>query len=908
MSLKSRFFKKSWQLSNDDKRLAAVREDEDPELLSALPDLAARDPSPAVRLAALQRINSEPFWLDARLRESDPDILSHADRFLLRVVTVPDPAADEVAPEQEAQLQAARQQWLERIESTEMLRALAVDAHQVALRKQALARIHAQGFLGDCYAREPDAELAAGLLQRINQTSTLERLHHHLKKSSKHKAQAVQARLQAIRSAQGHYDAELASAERLVDQAEALARGKHLDEREAKLDELRAAWSELENVQDTLHARFAGALSIIEAAMAREVVAGASVDGAAEETPGIASPMGPIADAIRARLRHPSKAVQPQKLLAEWDRGWNSLKQVTAADEEVKADVLPFLKELQDQVQRQLEGSRKSEAEAASGAQAEPVDQAAFNDDLDQLSRLLEAGELAQANERWRTLRKTLKSIPARQRPSAVSGRLQRLEGRLKELRDYQHWSHNKQRDELIERVEALPGSGQHPDAITAALKEARAEWQRLEKLEILPGDKRKFAAPGGQWRRFQDACSAAFDLARPYFEKRQSVQEETLSELERFIESGLEKAADESAASKDLTPIMRSARQAIRRLDELPPKARGAAAGKLRELMNRISERLDRAFEKVEAEKRRLIDQAKRLGDEPELKSAIDRAKGLQADWKKAGQGRRRTDQTLWKEFRAQIDPLFERLDGERKEREQAHQAVFKEIEGLCARAEALSELDDEELMDAGNRMQEISDGIAALHPKPQGLVKRFERARTRFGDRQSEIRKKREAQATEQLQDAVLAVQAAFARRLEGQGFDSTLDKEDLAARPDFLPDALKDTLQRLEDEAMTDDRLRALSQTHLESARQVAVELEFLSGLDSPKEEQRRRMDFQVRRLADRMSQGGQKPDLGSELAELESRWFGSLPLPPDEFDAIAARVDRARSVVKQMMGIA
>ena len=52
------------------------------------------------------------------------------------------------------------------------------------------------------------------------------------------------------------------------------------------------------------------------------------------------------------------------------------------------------------------------------------------------------------------------------------------MEGRLKEMRNWQHWSNNQLRDELITQIEALPASGQHPDAITAAL--AKGDEVRL--------------------------------------------------------------------------------------------------------------------------------------------------------------------------------------------------------------------------------------------------------------------------------------------------------------------------------------------------------------------------------------------------------------------------------------------
>jgi len=898
MSLKSRFFKKTWQHSNPEKRLAAVRDEHDPELLAALPQLAEHDSEASVRRAALHRINTEPFWLDARLRETDPEILKDADRFLMRAV----------ASEQAADLERERLQWLERIESSEAVRTLALKAKETSLRQRALERIQSQGFLGDCYVSESDSALADSVLERLDQISTLERLHRTLRKSNKSKAKAVLARMQAVQSEQGTFDVDQDNAERLVHQAETLARGEHLEQRDAMLIELRQAWEGLERAPESLETRFNSALSIVEAAIAKPAPESNDKSLApgyvAVEATDAVSKMQAVAEKIREQLRQKEKGLKPQKLLAEWDRAWNDLGQIQPADGDVKNDMLPILRELQAQVQRQGGSASASSKASDEARRSEPrADIAAFDTTMDELAQSLEAGEIAQANEQRNRIRGQLQSLPVKQRPKEISGRLQRLEGRLKEMRDYQHWSHNSQRDELIARVESLPESGQHPDAISAALKEARTEWQRLEKLEVLPGDKRKFAAPAGQWRRFQDACSAAFETAKPFFEKRQTVQEKTLGRLEAFVESGLRLVEDESANPKSILQFMRKARQAIRRLDDLPPKSRGHAAGQLRGLMDSISTRLDSEFEQVELKKRRLITEATALSQEDDLKVAIDRAKGLQADWKRAGQGRRKIDQKLWKEFRAAIDPLFEQLDGRRKAREEADQAVIQEIETLCEQAETLAKLPDEELLKSGGRMQGLREALDSLHPKPPALIKRLDQAEREFSDRRTAIRKAQEEQSAQALAERIELLQDAFANRLAGRAVDAEALRKD----SEQLPEGLTEAVDLVIDESNDSDKLRSRATANLESALQIAVEFEFLSGLDSPPEEKGRRMDHQVQRLAAKMSERSGQQDLGSELAALESRWYRSLPLPMDHFDALRARIEKCQAVVRQMMGI-
>jgi len=891
MNLKSRLFKKPWQHKDPNNRAAAVRESDDQELTDALPELAQHDPDPGVRLAALERLDTEPFWLDARLRESDQAIRAAADRQLSR----------RVCEHPGGQLLSTRLEWFAGIEEVELLRRLARSAQDPELRRSALDRIQSQGFLGDCYATEPDSEIAASLLARLTQTSTLERLHEKLRKSSKKKAQAVQARLTELSDASGESNADERKARALVDRAENLVRGKTGSERAEQLAEIKREWADIDNMPDTLLRRFQGACAIVEAGLNRPAP---TVEDAPEPDQDSlqaepAAALVETAEQIRARLRQARKSLEPQELLGLWDRAWNQLPTAGPAEHNLKEEMLPILRELQAQINlstRPQAPARKSPPEA------DAVD---FDGLLDSVSKDLEEGHMASAQERIKQVRSKLKRHSGKGRPTAVTGRLQRLEGRLKEMRDYQHWSHNAQRDQLIDQVEALAGSGQHPDAISATLKTVRAEWQRLEKLELLPGDKRQHAAPAGQWRRFQGACKQAFETAKPFFEKRQEVQQESLELLGRFVESGLEAAEQEPADPARLTPIMRKARQAIRRLDELPPRERGAAAGSLRGLMDKISSRLDEAFEKVELSKRRLINEARALSHESDLKAAIDKAKSLQAEWQRLGSGRRKVDQALWREFREPIDPLFEKLDGERKQRQEVNREQVAELEDLCQQAEALAQLEEDELLEAGGRMQGLLDDWLVRSERPARLVQRFESAQQRFDQRRAEIQSKRRESEARALGELADRVQDLFEQRLSSP--------ESVQERPEWLDDprlaslpALQSAAARVADPEQSQESLATLAQSNAEQARQVVVEIEFLAGMESPAEERQRRMDYQVKRLAARLAERSAQPDLASELSALIERWHGSLPHPVDEHPDLARRFEKCQTVLQKMTG--
>lgn len=898
MNLRSKLFKKPWQTGEPEARAAAVLDAQDPELKDELPRLAQHDEAAPVRLAALKRLNSEPFWLDARLRESDKEIIAAADLYLSR----------ELFRTERSDLQSARLEWLALISDAELLRRCAAEAPALALRRAAIARITAQGFLGDCYIRESNEGLAGEILERIDQPSTLERVAQAAKRSSKRRAQAAAERLEQLQVESGHAIPGKTASERLVRDAEALARGALSGDRASARTSLQERWDAIPDHPENLTRRFEGAMRIVDGSLnraSREPEPAVTSAPALDPEPGLApvdAQLAASADYIRCAIRSGTD-IKPADLLAHWDRAWNQLESVTDSDLGLKQELLPLLHELQALVLMQAEQPGQAPQPTTEPPRADPrID---FGPQLDAIAATLEAGDIAKAHEQIHSVRRDYDKLPAKRRPHADGGRLQRMEGRLKEMRDWQRWSNNQAREELIASVEQLATSGQHPDAITAALKKARGEWQHLEALEVLPGDKRRFAAPPGHWRKFQAACKAAFESAKPYFEKREQIQRDNLETLKAFVAAGRAAAADDTADSTTVLGFLRKARQAIRRMDDLPPKTRGASAASLRELMNQLSARLDQRFDAIEAVKRRLVAQARALSHEKDVKAAADKAKDLQNQWQKAGVGRRKIEQELWQAFREPIDPLFAQLKGEQDQRRQADREVTAELQALCEQIEALAKLPEEELDGARGRLTKLVDEWLQQDGRGGRLNKRFEQAERRFEQRLAGHRINLRERSRGEVLALAESIQSLWQQRCEGLEGDLA-DK--IARGQDSGPtmERLRGLAERIAAPDFNQPALEALAAANAESARQICVEMEFLSGLDTAPADQALRMDYQVQRLARRMSEREHQPDLATELTELQRRWYDSLPHPPEQHDALQQRFERARDVIEGMTG--
>jgi flagellin-specific chaperone FliS len=900
MSLKERLFGPAWESKDPAARRRAVLDENDPRLRQRLPEIASGDSDPEVRLAALQRLGDETAWLDASDADPEPRVREAADQALVRRVTS-EPAKVDAS---------ARADWLKRVSDPDVLRRIARGAKDTALRDSALARIASPGFLGDCVISEPDPALAERTLQRIEQASTLRRIADALRKGNKKRHRLVMQRLAELEHGRADHAATDELAMRLIERVEQIVRGGFSGDRATALDGIEREWRGLDLDDPALQRRFSGALRIARAALqprqprpheTAETVAKVdkqSGDDAltelVERARGLAA--SPDSDETAAAL---------DRMISKFDRRWNEIRKPGEADRRLR----DHFDALTGELQARLQAWRSARADRAAPQAASPSARSDSGEELDELSealdqadQALESGDIRVAHEAVQSARKRLDALPRKRQPGAARSRLGRMSARLKEMRDWQHWSNNKLRERLIERAGEIDAAQLHPDAVTARLKELRERWKELDELELLPGEKRRFAAPQGQWRRFQRACKDAFEAAKPYLEKRSEVRNESLQELRDFIRDAEAIAAGEASSLDQLIRYQRAARQAIRNLDSLPPPSRSQSASSLRKLMDSLSVALDRRFEAVEANKRRLVAEARKLAHATDRGDAIDRAKALQAEWKKAGRGRKKVEDRLWREFREPIDPLFEGLKQARDRQRQADHEYSQALEGLCSKAEQLARSDDPEA--ARGPLAGLEEEFAAFERVPGPLAQRFERALAAHRDRISEAQAERAERRIRDLRRLADRLQQAWQQIIDKGSADIDAPESEAYA-DDRSARNLAKRLASLAAAGAAVDGLQSEVKQATREARQVVIEMECLSGLETPEADRQQRMDFQVDRLSTRLGEGAPRPDLASERAELHKRWWESFPHDPDQHAELDKRFAAADRILTGMM---
>ncbi len=502
------------------------------------------------------------------------------------------------------------------------------------------------------------------------------------------------------------------------------------------------------------------------------------------------------------------------------------------------------------------------------------------------LSKHLDEGLAGVRDRRLGLARPALDAAKARiaEGISASAGqreKLRELEAGVAEMEHWQRWAGNKVRARLCDEVEAVIGSGLHPDAVANRIKQLQDEWTKVEASEPDHGEHATGIA-----KRFRAMCSKAMAPTREYFSQRHELRSAKATELaargERVEAALNESEVDFFALRKEVTDLLRE-------LDDVEPRDRSRLGKQLRALLDRVQAAREAHDQLATQGKRALIEKLRRdIGFASSQTAAIAACKQAQSQWKTLPRAARKTEDTLWAELRAVIDPVFDKA----REQQQAQQS---ELEAQAAARQAaldepdtLGKADADTLRQADSTLAELQarwDALRPVQPTDTGaetrgnrrqddgrparpprapvdpLQRRFEHALDRIRDAQRSLEQAREQRAVEALLQAVRSGEAS-----------------------DALSDADRRALQQARTAGAATDIVREL------------VALELAAGVDSPASDAGLRRELQMQRLAQRMT-GARDDDARQWLL----RWAGCATR------ADAAQAARAEQALRKLLGL-
>lgn len=899
MKLARFLFKPRWQSKDVATRRGAVAELSDAELIAALPTIARNDADAGVRLAALRRLNQYEAWRERSTGDADSSLRSVARAAYLAMLS--GNSADLPPLERRiAELDTLSGEEIER---------LVGQASDPALRTAALERATRPSLLADVAVSDADPKLRLVALSRINDLDALTRVAERARKTDKIVSRLARERAEAGRIAAGDSAAIEARARQLCERVDALLQ-RPRSERAEELAALDQAWATLAGKAPRQFAeRFESTRNFLrmdtdEAAQERSRLRAArarlerSLAGPDTETAELEATVAAVRAELAAnRLELPER--EPvEVLLVQLTQKLAQRAVLAASAAELAATAQAALTQEPERSEPNLEAlAAQARFEAAlERAQADKEKQReqhqALRRDLDALvialESELEAGDLAQAVATHARVTNLLEGLPAIARHDK---RLANAEARLAELKRWQRWSNNERRKQLCEAIEALPGLGLHPDAVATRVREARAEWQQLEVQEA----DRDARGSQGLGRRFQALCAQALKPAQGYFNKRDELRKSNQQEIEALLTAVESATGADAGADSDIGALSKQRRdvaEALRALDGVDPRERKTLAQRLKEVLTRLDARLDEQAAGVEAAKRRLIGEAERLASAADPAAAAREVRDLQTRWKAAGNGRRRTDEAQWKEFRGHCDAIFARLDGARREREEAETAARAQAEALLGELAQAAQLPVES---QPAQRRELEHRWSGLDVRDREQLRRWQQQLEALDAVQKDVQRQRREAV---FRDALARL--ALCEGVELGRMGAAAASQDWPAG-DGANTPLTQALQRRFQSAAGDgtgaspagDGSGAGNASAADAAgpaaagddarRELLVTLEFLGAVESPAADKARRMDLQVTRLSRRLS-GSAHTSPREELLVLLQRWVELGPLPP------------------------
>lgn len=477
------------------------------------------------------------------------------------------------------------------------------------------------------------------------------------------------------------------------------------------------------------------------------------------------------------------------------------------------------------------------------------------------LKKEIEQGQLKSANRLLRDASHLVKHLPIKT-ATGYQKQLRELTIQVNELRDWQGFVSTPKKEELCHEMEALVGAAVEPQTLSNKIRRLQDEWRALGEAD--KGRNKEL------WDRFSVAAEKAYEPCREYFEKLASVRQKNLADRQRIcdqLQLYLTQYDWANANWKAVNEVYETAKEEWRLYTPVERKEGKQIQDRFNGLLDQLRGKLQDEFNRNRIRREQLIERAEALA-QSDATDTIDQVKTLQKQWKDVGLVSRRDDARLWKRFRAACDSVFERRDQQRVAAQKEREQNVVHAEHLCEQIEQLAESDFQDLAAAQQEFQQLKQRFTDLGQLPRehqdALQKRFKAVCAHFQqgltNAQAQHRQEyfvelwRRAGVCDELEDTLLASTQGdlFGAAPEAEW---SSDRDVPAAAQAGLQARYEGAISRLQkaDKPIADELERNAGQLH-----DLCIRLEILAGVESPQEDQKRRMELQVNRLSSGLQQ--------------------------------------------------
>ena len=574
-------------------------------------------------------------------------------------------------------------------------------------------------------------------------------------------------------------------------------------------------------------------------------------------------------------LLDPVPFEQPEDQLQSWERVWESRKVTLArirkvkkfldeektneADPDLGAKLRELLSKCQDIV-RTCDGLKSNTLER-------------IDSNIASLDEMVAAGESKRADSISASIRNLIQRLPVKDQRNPSSALSKRYPA-MRELNRWKSFAQMPKRKELCERMERIAAEPLPPNEQVGQIKALREDWLRLgrpsSRLE------QKLA------EQFDASAERAFEPCSVQFQKEKDTRKSNLIHRKKICEQleSYDQSVDwDDPDWKSVASILSTARQAWR--DAYPvDRSKVQKIGKRwYDITKSIQERIDQRTSEFEENKRQIIERARTACEDSALDNdqLADLVKGLQAEWKKIGPGRRNNEQKLWNQFREICDRVFaDRADRYHRRRADAEETIQQARSRIVEMTEEVtSSIEHGEPPDPGP-IQQLRADINQLQ-LPDRIRSELQRELSTLS------RTARDSIALVKVQQWIQQLKTVL-----------TLEQElaECEESADGIPDSWNETAGSAK--AWFEGR----TESDHDALLGLTLRAEMMAGVDSPPEDAQRRIAVQVQSLQRKMSEArkSEKETLEEMIREWTTSAQGNTDLRKRFQEAIYAALEK------------
>ena len=260
---------------------------------------------------------------------------------------------------------------------------------------------------------------------------------------------------------------------------------------------------------------------------------------------------------------------------------------------------------------------------------------------------------------------------------------------RFQEMQQWENWHNEKDRDTIIDEMDAL--SKETPSqAVLTKFRELCGKWR-----EIGPISAAKFQ----DYRdRFQTLVDKIKENCAPFIEEQNAERQKNLTEKEGLCQKVEDLVANAEIFWKDKFKAVQEIQENWKNIGMVPKEAFAALNKRFKDAVNAFyaqhKENVKHEDESREAnyeKKVALCIEAEAIKDSTDWNATSTKLKQLQDAWKATGPVPKSKSDEIWTRFRTACDSFFEKKRSHFEEMDAAKQKNLEQKQSICEKLEAL-------------------------------------------------------------------------------------------------------------------------------------------------------------------------------------------------------------------------